>query len=391
MANLPGGHTTRLLQKTERAENMKFSIARDALIKPLNLVAGVVERRQTLPILSNVLLALEDKTLSLTGTDLEVELIGRVELEAAGVDGEVTVPARKLVDICKSLPEGSTIEFSLEGGKATVKAGRSRFTLSTLPAADFPAVEGGAGSVALSLDQSLVKQLIDGTAFAMAQQDVRYYLNGLYLEIMGGRLRVVATDGHRLALATGPALVEAADTGVIIPRKGVLELSRLLDGSVPLELAIGTNHIRATNEQFTFTSKLVDGKFPDYERVIPKNADKSVIGERGELKQAFTRTAILSNEKYRGVRLKLSDNSLDITANNPEQEQAEEVVGVQYSGAELEIGFNVSYLLDVLSVLGQPQVRLSLSDEASSALLENAEAPSEGEPERLYVVMPMRL
>ena len=391
MANLPGGHTARLLQKTERVENMKFSIARDALIKPLNLVAGVVERRQTLPILSNVLLALEDKTLSLTGTDLEVELIGRVELDAAGVDGEVTVPARKLVDICKSLPEGSTIEFSLEAGKAPGKAGRSRFTLSTLPAADFPAVEGGAGSVALSLDQSLVKQLIDSTAFAMAQQDVRYYLNGLFLEIMGGRLRVVATDGHRLALATGPALVEAADTGVIIPRKGVLELSRLLDGSVPLELAIGTNHIRATNEQFTFTSKLVDGKFPDYERVIPKNADKSVIGERGELKQAFTRTAILSNEKYRGVRLKLSDNNLDITANNPEQEQAEEVVGVQYTGAELEIGFNVSYLLDVLSVLEQPQVRLSLSDEASSALLENAEAPSEGEPERLYVVMPMRL
>ena len=391
MANLPGGHTTRLLQKTERAENMKFSIARDALIKPLNLVAGVVERRQTLPILSNVLLALEDKTLSLTGTDLEVELIGRVELDAAGVDGEVTVPARKLVDICKSLPESSTIEFSLEGGKATVKAGRSRFTLSTLPAADFPAVESGAGSVALSLDQSLVKQLIDGTAFAMAQQDVRYYLNGLYLEILGGRLRVVATDGHRLALATGPALVEATDTGVIIPRKGVLELSRLLDGSVPLELAIGTNHIRATNEQFTFTSKLVDGKFPDYERVIPKNADKSVIGERGELKQAFTRTAILSNEKYRGVRLKLSENSLDITANNPEQEQAEEAVGVQYTGTELEIGFNVSYLLDVLSVLEQPQVRLSLSDEASSALLENAEPPSEGEPELLYVVMPMRL
>ena len=370
---------------------MKFSIARDALIKPLNLVAGVVERRQTLPILSNVLLVLEDKTLSLTGTDLEVELVGRVELEAAGVDGDVTVPARKLVDICKSLPEGSTIEFSLEAGKALVNAGRSRFILSTLPAADFPTVEAGAGSVGLSLDQSLVKQLIDSTAFAMAQQDVRYYLNGLYLEMLGGRLRVVATDGHRLALATGPALIEAADTGVIIPRKGVLELSRLLDGTAPLELAIGTNHIRAANEQFTFTSKLVDGKFPDYERVIPKNADKSVVGERGELKQAFTRAAILSNEKYRGVRLKLSDNNLDITANNPEQEQAEELVGVQYSGAELEIGFNVSYLLDVLSVLEQPQVRLSLSDEASSALLENAEAPSEGEPERLYVVMPMRL
>jgi len=370
---------------------MKFSIARDALIKPLNLVAGVVERRQTLPILSNVLLVLDGTTLSLTGTDLEVELVGRVTLEKPGVDGEVTVPARKLVDICKSLPEGSTMEFSLEAGKATVKAGRSRFTLSTLPAADFPSVEAGTGDIQLSLDQSLVKQLIDSTAFAMAQQDVRYYLNGLYLEVLGGRLRVVATDGHRLALATAPSRVEAADAGVIVPRKGVLELSRLLEGETPVELAIGTNHIRAANQQFTFTSKLVDGKFPDYERVIPKNADKSVIGDRAELRQAFTRTAILSNEKYRGVRLRLSKDNLDITENNPEQEQAEEVVAVDYAGGELEIGFNVSYLLDVLSVLSQAKVKLSLSDEASSALLEHAESAGEQEPDRLYVVMPMRL
>jgi len=370
---------------------MKFSIARDTLIKPLNLVAGVVERRQTLPILSNVLIALEGSKLSLTGTDLEVELVGRLDLEAPGVDGDVTVPARKLVDICKSLPEGSNIEFSIEGGKATVKAGRSRFTLSTLPAADFPAVEANAGDISLEMEQALVKQLIDGTAFAMAQQDVRYYLNGLYFEVLGGRLRVVATDGHRLALATAPQRVEATDLGVIIPRKGVLELSRLLEGTTPIALSIGTNHIRATTEQFTFTSKLVDGKFPDYERVIPKNPDKLVVGDRAELKQAFTRTAILSNEKYRGVRLRLSQNSLDITANNPEQEQAEEVVAVEYSGAEMEIGFNVSYLLDVLSVLSQAQVRLCLSDEASSALLEHAQQPSDHEPEQLYVVMPMRL
>ena len=370
---------------------MKFSIARDTLIKPLNLVAGVVERRQTLPILSNVLIVLEGSKLSLTGTDLEVELVGRLDLEAPGVDGDVTVPARKLVDICKSLPEGSNIEFSVEGGKATVKAGRSRFTLSTLPAADFPAVEAKAGDISLEMEQALVKQLIDGTAFAMAQQDVRYYLNGLYFEVLGGRLRVVATDGHRLALATAPQRVEATDLGVIIPRKGVLELSRLLEGTAPIALSIGTNHIRATTEQFTFTSKLVDGKFPDYERVIPKNPDKLVVGDRAELKQAFTRTAILSNEKYRGVRLRLSQNSLDITANNPEQEQAEEVVAVEYSGAEMEIGFNVSYLLDVLSVLSQAQVRLCLSDEASSALLEHTQPPSDQEPERLYVVMPMRL
>jgi len=365
---------------------MKFTISRDALIKPLNLVAGVVERRQTLPILSNVLLSLEGNQLSLTGTDLEVELVGRVELTSPGVDGDVTVPARKLVDICKTLPDGSEIEFTVEAGKATVKAGRSRFTLSTLPASEFPSVEEGQGELSLELPQSLVKRLIERTAFAMAQQDVRYYLNGMLLEIRSGRLRMVATDGHRLALCTAPEAVDAGDAAVIIPRKGVLELSRLLEGDANVRLVIGSNHVRASNEQYTFTSKLVDGKFPEYERVLPKSPDKSVVGDRLELKQAFTRTAILSNEKYRGVRLKLSSDALEITANNPEQEQAEEVVSVEYQGDNLEVGFNVSYLLDVLSVLDGKKVRLSLADSASSALLEEAEAG-----DSLYVVMPMRL
>ena len=365
---------------------MKFSISRDALIKPLNLVAGVVERRQTLPILSNVLLSLEGNQLSLTGTDLEVELVGRVELASAGVDGEVTVPARKLVDICKTLPEGSEIEFTVEAGKATVKAGRSRFTLSTLPASEFPSVEEGQGELSLQLPQALVKRLIERTAFAMAQQDVRYYLNGMLLEIKSGRLRMVATDGHRLALCTAPEAVDAGDAAVIIPRKGVLELSRLLEGDENVRLVIGSNHVRASTEQYTFTSKLVDGKFPEYERVLPKSPDKAVIGGRIELKQAFTRTAILSNEKYRGVRLKLSNDALEITANNPEQEQAEEIVNVEYQGDNLEVGFNVSYLLDVLSVLDGNKVRLSLADSASSALLEEAETG-----DSLYVVMPMRL
>ncbi|MBT4855073.1 MAG: DNA polymerase III subunit beta, partial [Halieaceae bacterium] len=327
---------------------MKFSISREALIKPLNLVAGVVERRQTLPILSNVLLNLEGTQLSLTGTDLEVELIGRVEVEAGGVDGEITVPARKLVDICKSLPDSSQIEFSVDSGKAMVKAGRGRFTLSTLPATEFPSVDESAGDQTLEVAQSVVKRLIDRTAFAMAQQDVRYYLNGMLLELKAGRLRMVATDGHRLALCTANEAVSTGDAAIIIPRKGVLELSRLLDTDESIRLVIGSNHIRAANQQFTFTSKLVDGKFPEYERVLPKSADKTVIGQRLELRQAFTRTAILSNEKYRGVRLKLSADTLDITANNPEQEQAEEVVAVEYQGEELEVGFNVSYLLDVL-------------------------------------------
>jgi DNA polymerase-3 subunit beta len=365
---------------------MKFSISREALIKPLNLVAGVVERRQTLPILSNVLLSLEGTQLSLTGTDLEVELIGRVEVEGGGVDGEITVPARKLVDICKSLPDSSQIEFSVDSGKAMVKAGRGRFTLSTLPATEFPSVDESAGDQTLEVAQSVVKRLIDRTAFAMAQQDVRYYLNGMLLELKAGRLRMVATDGHRLALCTANEAVSTGDAAIIIPRKGVLELSRLLDTDESIRLVIGSNHIRAANQQFTFTSKLVDGKFPEYERVLPKSADKTVIGQRLELRQAFTRTAILSNEKYRGVRLKLSADTLDITANNPEQEQAEEVVAVEYQGEELEVGFNVSYLLDVLSVLDGDKIRLSLSDSASSALLEEAD-----EGDSLYVVMPMRL
>ena len=367
---------------------MKFTVSRDELLTPLNQVAGVVERRQTLPILANVLLVLEGERLSLTGTDLEVELIGRLNLPAKGDDGEVTVPARKLVDICKSLPEGSDIQFAAEDGKVTVKSGRSRFTLSTLPAREFPSVEDGLGTHQFTLKQGQLRRLIDRTGFAMAQQDVRYYLNGMFWEIKDGQLRVVATDGHRLAMCTLPSKIDAdGDTQVILPRKGVLELGRLLtDEDGDISIVIGSNHVRATTDGFTFTSKLVDGKFPDYQRVLPRNADKIVTGSRLELRQAFTRTAILSNEKYRGVRLKLAEDSLDIVANNPEQEQAEEVVPVSYSGDGVEIGFNVSYLLDVLGVLSGEQIKLSLSDPNSSALLEESDAG-----DSLYVVMPMRL
>lgn len=367
---------------------MKFVISRDALLRPLNLVAGVVERRQTLPILANVLLVLEDGWLSLTGTDLEVELVGRVKLEAAGEAGEVTVPARKLVDICKSLPEGSDIEFSVKDGKAIVRSGRSRFSLSTLEARDFPNVEDSIGTHKISLLQGQLRRLIERTSFAMAQQDVRYYLNGMLWELKPDLLRVVATDGHRLAMCTleNDFSVEEAKQ-VILPRKGVLELARLLqDDAGEVALVIGNNHIRATTSEFTFTSKLVDGKFPDYDRVLPKNPEKAVIGSRSELRQAFARTAILSNEKYRGVRLMLSNDNLEIVANNPEQEEAEETVSVNYQGESVEIGFNVSYLLDVLGVLSGENIRMSLSDPNSSALLEESE-----DGDSLYVVMPMRL
>lgn len=367
---------------------MKFTVSRDALLKPLNLVAGVVERRQTLPILANVLMVLDGERLSLTGTDLEVELVGRVQLASAGESGELTVPARKLVDICKSLPEGSEISFAAEDGKVTVKSGRSRFTLSTLPAREFPNVEDSMGTHQFTIKQGQLKRLIERTGFAMAQQDVRYYLNGMLWELKDKQLKVVATDGHRLALCTLPEKIESTDDAqVILPRKGVLELARLLLAEEEdIAIVIGSNHIRATTDEFTFTSKLVDGKFPDYQRVLPRNPNKIVLGSRLELRQAFTRTAILSNEKYRGVRLKLTDNSLDIVANNPEQEEAEEAVPVDYQGESLEIGFNVSYLLDVLAVLSGEQIKLSLSDPNSSALLEESD-----EGDSLYVVMPMRL
>lgn len=371
---------------------MKFSISRDSLVKSLNLVAGVVERRQTLPILANVLLVLKEEWLSLTGTDLEVELVGRIKL-ASAVDepGEVTVPARKLLDICKSLPEGSTIKFTTKDNKVAVKSGNSRFSLSTLPARDFPNVENSLGTHELTLKQGHLKRLIDRTGFAMAQQDVRYYLNGMLWELDSKQLRVVATDGHRLAMCTLKENIKVTGDGgaqVILPRKGVLELSRLLtEDDAEIQINIGSNHIRATTGEFTFTSKLVDGKFPDYDKVVPRAPSNILKGSRQDLRQAFTRTAILSNEKFRGVRLKLTANTLDIVANNPEQEEAEETVPVNYAGEVLEIGFNVSYLLDVLGVLSGDQIKLSLADPNSSALLE--EESDDGDS--LYVVMPMRL
>jgi len=367
---------------------MKFRVSRDALLKPLNLVAGVVERRQTLPVLSNVLLNLDGDRLSLTGTDLEVELVGRLQLETAGESGEITVPARKLADICKSLSEGAEIDFAVADGKATLRSGRSRFTLATLPAREFPNIEDSIGTHQLSLKQGQLRRLIERTGFAMAQQDVRYYLNGMYWELRDGRLRAVATDGHRLAVCTLPDPLEGQeDTDVIIPRKGVLEMARLMQNDDDeVVVILGSNHVRATTRDFTFTSKLVDGKFPDYERVLPRAANKIVIGSRGDLRQAFTRAAILSNEKYRGVRLQLSEGTLVIVANNPEQEQAEEEVLVDYSGETLEMGFNVGYLLDVLGALDGESVRLSLADPNSSALLEEVDGG-----DCLYVVMPMRL
>jgi DNA polymerase III subunit beta len=366
---------------------MQFRVNRDSLVGPLQLVCGAVERRQTLPVLSNVLLELSGTSLSLTATDLEVELIAKIELSEPGTDGEITVPARKFLDICKSLPSDD-LDFSHENQKVTLKCGRNKFTLTTLPASEFPAVEDTIATHELTLQQNQMKSVMEDTAFAMAQQDVRYYLNGMLFELTSNQLKAVATDGHRLAMShLDSDITEQGKTESIIPRKGIQELMRLLDNTEEaISVALSSNHLRVVTSQFTFTSKLIDGKFPDYDRVLPKNGDRTLIANRESLKNALSRAAILCNEKYRGVKLKLDGSLLIITANNPEQEEAEIDMGVEFQGENLEIGFNVSYLLDVLNTMKCEKVKWTLGDSNSSALIEDAE-----DGNAVYVVMPMRL
>ncbi|MFS1702305.1 DNA polymerase III subunit beta [Aestuariibacter sp. GS-14] len=367
---------------------MNFTISRENFLQPLQLVSGAVERRHTLPILSNVLIKVSEGALWLTGTDLEVELISSVKLEGDFAEGEITVPAKKLFDICRGLSEGSEINFSLDGNKALLRAGRGRYTLSTLSASDYPNLEDWEGELEFEVSGANLKRLIDSVQFSMAQQDVRYYLNGMSLETEEHLVRTVATDGHRLALCRmeyTAATLSARQ--VIIPRKGVLEISRLIeDDDKLLKIQIGANHIRLFSSDFIFTSKLVDGRFPDYRRVLPKDGDKIILARKDVLKDAFSRAAILSNEKFRGVRLNISPGELKITANNPEQEEAEEIVDIDYQGDSLEIGFNVAYLIDVLNSLVSNNVKINLTDANSSALIEDAENEA-----ALYVIMPMRL
>lgn len=365
---------------------MKFSAQREDLLRPLQLVNGVIERRQTLPILSNVLLSLGENRLALTGTDLEVEIVVRLDIQ--GEPGQVTVPARKFSDICRTLPDGAAIEFRLDGDKALIRSGRSRFTLSTLPAAEYPSLEDIEAPLDFAVPQAALRRLIEQTQFSMAQQDVRYYLNGLLLELGNDRVRAVATDGHRLALADEAAELPAAETSqVIVPRKGVLELARLLeDSEAPARLRLGANHLQVELPDVTFTSKLIDGRFPDYGRVLPPAGTKILECERDALRQALARASVLSNEKYRGVRLQLGEQMLKATVHNPEQEEAEEELEVSYQGEPLEIGFNVNYLLDALAAVKADLVEISFTDANSSCLIQGKDAP-----DSRYVVMPMRL
>lgn len=366
---------------------MQFSISRENLLKPLQQVCGVLSSRPNIPVLNNVLLQIAGNRLTITGTDLEVELSSHTLLDSASQDGAFTIPAKKFLDICRTLSDEFPINVTFEEDRAIVQSGRSKFNLTTLPAEEYPNLTDWQSEVDFSLEQSTLRRLIEATQFSMANQDARYFLNGMKFETEGNLLRTVATDGHRLAVCTIELTQELQNHSVILPRKGVLELNRLLENSdEAARLQIGTNNLRIHLNHIVFTSKLIDGRFPDYRRVLPRNATRIVEGAWESLKQAFVRASILSNERIRSVRLNLSENQLKITASNPEHEVAEEIVDVNYQGDELEVGFNVTYILDVLNALKCRQVRIRLTDAASSCLIEDCD-----ETGAEYVIMPMRL
>ena len=369
---------------------MKFIIDRETLLRPLLIVRGVIEQRQTLPVLSNLLITARDGVLVFTATDSEVELEARVAVDDWD-GGETTVPARKFIDICQALPGQAKVEFGLDSdNKVHIRSGRSRFTLTTIPASDFPTTDEVADESEFTIAQSDLKRLIDLTQFAMARQDVRYYLNGLLFEVTPQQVKAVATDGHRLAVAQLDAETGVEKSkSIIIPRKGVIELARLLTGEdVELKVRVGTNAVRMTIDDVRFSSKLIDGKFPDYGRVVPdvEQCDKRLSMDRESLRQCLVRASVLSSDKHRTVRLTLGSGIMKVAANNPEQETAEDELEIEYAGENLDIGFNVSYLIEALATLPSETADVFLTDASSSCLIQ-----PHGRSSCQFVVMPMRL
>ncbi len=361
---------------------------RDTLLAPLQSVSGIVERRHTLPILSNVLLEKHGDRLTLLATDIEIQITTATDVAGGEGDGAVTVGARKLQEILRSLPEKTEVSLVLEDKRLQVRAGKSKFSLQTLPADDFPRMTISEGETKeFQLSQKAFRQLLGKTQYSMAAQDVRYYLNGLMLLVEGKELRAVATDGHRLAYASVEIEADLPRQELILPRKTVLELNRLLvDNDEPLKITLASNQIRFAFGSVVLVSKLIDGKFPDYERVVPATLRNHMTVGRQALMQAMTRAAILTNEKFRGVRVVLSENSLKLIAANAEQEEAQDEIEVNYTGEPIDVGFNVGYLLDVLNNVAADEVQWSFNDANSSALISLP-----GNDRFKYVVMPMRI
>ena len=367
---------------------MTFNINREKLLKPLSAVVSIVEKRHTLPILSNVLIVAENQQLTLTATDLEMQISLIIATENANALS-TTLSARKLLDICRSLPESSEMNLTAVESRITLKAGKSRFNLQTLPAADYPLMSKAenANTLLITIAQNKLKQLLKQVEFAMAQQDIRYYLNGLLIEVNGNKLSVVGTDGHRLSFTSTELTQSYEKQEFILPRKTVIELIKLLDDSEhDVNIEISQAQVNFSFGEIRLISKVIDGKFPDYNRVIPTNHQNSFIADRVAILTAMQRASILSNEKYRGIRMVLSANSLRMISTNSEQEEAEEELEINYEQDTLDIGFNVTYMIDVLNNVNSQNVTFSFADANSSCLVTVAE-----DPNYKYVVMPMRI
>lgn len=370
---------------------MKFQLKRDDAINPLALTTGVVERRQTLPILSNILLeTIDTGILRLIGTDLEVETQIEIPVDMDGlIVGKSTVSARKLLDICRALPEGSLLKISQQQSKVNIQCGNSRFSLQSLPAEDFPRLDDTERwEERVRLNQGALRALLDKTSFSMAHQDVRFFLNGVLLELSETELAAVATDGHRLArsaMLLGEPITSSRQA--IVPRKAAQELNRFLDNTDdPVTVEMNPSHLRFSRAGAVLTTKVIDGKFPDYRSVVEQNLTRTVLADRVELYEVLARTAVLTNEKYRGIRMEVESGGLKVTAHNPDQEEASDQIAVDYSGEKIEIGFNVAYLMDAIRAIHEEKIEILLEDENSGCLLR---AP--GVENTQYLIMPMRL
>ena len=368
---------------------MKFTTEKNEIVDALQMGASIAERRQTIPILANLRIVARDGKVEITATDLEIQIKTLTEVKKVVEEGEITVSARKMSELCRSLPDNEALEFDLNNGKLTVSSKNFHADFATISALDFPELESKEETNSLSISSSALQRLLNKTAFCMASQDVRYYLNGLLVEYKGGEVNAVATDGHRLALATSPLDKTITIDGErqILPRKAVLELSKILrQENEDIKITFGNSSLSIQDENLDFSTKLIDGKFPDYEKVLPSGEPNSLEVSKESLQSALSRASVLSNEKYRGVRFALDKNTLKLTANNPEKESAEELLDVNYNGNPMEIGFNIGYLLDVLGTIETENVELNFYGEESSCLIREP-----GNQAEVYVIMPMRL
>ena len=368
---------------------MKFTTEKNEIVDALQMGASIAERRQTIPILANLRIIARDGKVEITATDLEIQIKTLTEVKKIVEEGEITVSARKMSELCRSLPDNEALEFDLNNGKLTVSSKNFHADFATISALDFPELESKEETNSLSISSSALQRLLNKTAFCMASQDVRYYLNGLLVEYKGGEVNAVATDGHRLALATSPLDKTITIDGErqILPRKAVLELSKILrQENEDIKITFGNSSLSIQDENLDFSTKLIDGKFPDYEKVLPSGEPNSLEVSKESLQSALSRASVLSNEKYRGVRFALDKNTLKLTANNPEKESAEELLDVNYNGNPMEIGFNIGYLLDVLGTIETDNVELNFYGEESSCLIREP-----GNQAEVYVIMPMRL